>query len=218
MRDTSEEPGTLGSPKQPRQVGRAVVAILGGGVSGAATAFHLARLTSPAELGIVVVEPRAALGCGLAYSTEDTAHRINVPAARMTLIGDAPSHFMDWLAAARIRMSPGTLTLRGDYFPERRVFGDYMRANLAPYVASGAIRHVRASAVATTRRNGRYLVTLSDGSTLGADILVLAMTHPNPRLPRAGSRRRADCTQTPTTTRGSPKSAATLGCSSSGRG
>ena len=60
-----------------------------------------------------------------------------------------------------------------------------MRANLAPYVASGAIRHVRASAVATTRRNGRYLVTLSDGSTLGADILVLAMTHPSPRLPRA---------------------------------
>ena len=100
--------------------GRFVV-ILGGGVSGAATAFHLARLTSPAEVGIVVVEPRATLGSGLAYSTDDPAHRINVPAARMTLIGDVPGHFMDWLATEQILMSPKTLTLRGDYFPERRI-------------------------------------------------------------------------------------------------
>lgn len=183
MRDTRDEPEEKLESWSRRA--RPVVAILGGGVSGAATAFHLAGLTSPGEVEIVVVEPRPALGRGLAYSTDDPTHRVNVPAARMTLIAETPEHFIDWLAAERIRMSPGTLTLRGDYFPERRIFGQYMSAQLEPYLASGAIRHARASAVAVARTDGHYRVTLSDKSAIEADFVVLAMTHPNPRPPRA---------------------------------
>ena len=68
-----------------------------------------------------------------------------------------------------------------------------MSANLAPYVASGTIRHARASAVAVTRGNGGYLITLSDGSALEADILVLAiLTQVRASRTRcAGSRLRA---------------------------
>lgn len=162
---------------------RPVVAILGGGLSGAITAFHLARAIAPGEAEIVVVEPRAALGGGLAYSTDEPAHRINVPASKMTIVSGEPDHFMDWLAAARVEMSPGTLTLRGDFFPERGIFGRYVAAHLAPLLERGDLRHRRTSAVALHRSGARWLVDLADGTTFGADLVVLAMSHPVPALP-----------------------------------
>jgi uncharacterized NAD(P)/FAD-binding protein YdhS len=173
---------------------RPVIAILGGGLSGAATAYHLARALPSGEAEIVVVEPRAMLGRGLAYSTEEATHRINVPAAKMSLIGDDLAHFERWLTQESIALSPGTLTLRGDYFPERRVFGQYVAAQLAPLLALGAVRHRRAAALAVRPAEGRYLVDLSDESSFAADLVVLAMTHPAPAVPWAlrglsGSRR-----------------------------
>lgn len=163
---------------------RPVVAILGGGLSGAATAFHLAHSLAPGTAEIVVVEPRAALGGGLAYSSVEPAHRINVPAAKMTLISAEPGHFVDWLAAERIPLSPGTLTPRGESFPERRIFGRYVAAQLAPLLATGAVRHCRTSAVTAQRDGSRWRIDLADGTGLGADLVVLAMSHPAPAVPQ----------------------------------
>lgn len=61
------------------------IAIIGGGFTGAAVAWNLARKTQPGHVRIVIYEPRARLGGGLAYDTADPAHRINVPADRMSL-------------------------------------------------------------------------------------------------------------------------------------
>ena len=173
---------------------RPVVAILGGGVAGAATAFHLARALRGKRADIVVVEPRPVLGHGLAYSTTDPAHRTNVPASRMSLIREDPGHFMAWLASTRAMLSPGTLTLSGEFYPERQVFGGYVAAQLEPFLADGAIRHLRAAAVSATRAGDRFRIELSDGGVLRADVAVLAMSHPCPALPDelralSGSRR-----------------------------
>lgn len=162
-----------------------VVAILGGGASGAATAFHLARALVRGAAEIVVVEPRGELGHGLAYGTDEPAHRINVPASKMTLIADDIEHFMRWLTGRRIAMSPGTLTPAGDYFPQRRIFGRYFAEQLEPYLADGTIRHHRAAALGVRREGGCYRIALSDGANLDADFLVLAMTHPAPSVPAA---------------------------------
>lgn len=171
-----------------RPARRPVVAILGGGFAGAAAALHLARAGGPATPGavepeIVVIEPREALGHGLAYSTDDPEHRINVPASRMSVLWDEPGHFEAWLAAERTPMSPATATLRGDLFPQRRIFGRYVAAQLAPHLASGAVRHLRAAALAVTPLAAGYRVETSDGGALAADVVVLAMTHPAPGLP-----------------------------------
>jgi len=67
---------------------RPVIAIIGGGVSGTAVAFHLMQY-KPLQPGqLFIFEPRARLGAGLAYDTQDPAHRINVPAAKMSLLPD----------------------------------------------------------------------------------------------------------------------------------
>jgi hydroxyacylglutathione hydrolase len=42
---------------------------------------------------VTIVEPRAALGRGLAYSTSFDEHLLNVPAGKMSALPAEPSHF-----------------------------------------------------------------------------------------------------------------------------
>jgi 2-polyprenyl-6-methoxyphenol hydroxylase-like FAD-dependent oxidoreductase len=72
------------------------VVIIGGGFCGAFCAAELAA-AARGPVAITIVEPRPVLGAGLAYSATDPAHRVNVPAARMTLHPDNPTDFDDWI-------------------------------------------------------------------------------------------------------------------------
>ncbi|WP_436079873.1 FAD/NAD(P)-binding protein [Pararhizobium sp. LjRoot235] len=164
---------------------RPVVAIIGGGVSGAATAFHLAQADQSPPPEIVVFEPRDGLGRGLAYDTAEPAHRINVPAARMSLLTDEPDHFLRWIDDhAATAGDADALRPDGNLFPRRNVFGDYVNAMLQPFIADGAVQHRRA-AVAHLLRNPqqRWCLVDEDGGETLADIVVLATSHPPPVAP-----------------------------------
>ena len=119
------------------------IAIVGGGFSGAAVAFHLARAHTQAD--IVGFEPRARLGGGLAYGGDDPIHRVNVPATRMSIIPEDGEHFARWLAASGALARDNAAQAGGEVYPRRREFGRYVEETLRPWVASGAVRHVRAS-------------------------------------------------------------------------
>jgi uncharacterized NAD(P)/FAD-binding protein YdhS len=71
------------------------VVIVGGGFSGAAVAIHLLRL-APVGVRVTLLEPREVPGAGVAYSTTEPSHRINVPAARMQLAGEEEGAFDRW--------------------------------------------------------------------------------------------------------------------------
>jgi uncharacterized NAD(P)/FAD-binding protein YdhS len=91
-----------------------------------------------------VFEPRESLGKGLAYDTAEPAHRINVPAGRMSLLTDEPDHFLRWIAThSATSGDDDALRPDGALFPRRSVFGDYVNAMLQPLVASGAVQHRR---------------------------------------------------------------------------
>lgn len=162
------------------------VAIIGGGFTGALVAWHLARLEPRAA--ITVIEPRERLGAGLAYSTADPAHRINVPAARMTMRTDIRDELHRWIRARAIPLSPGSEMPDGALYPQRGVVADYVAEALAPHLASGRIRHVRqrASGLVTggLAAGAGFAVALEDGTTLTADQVVIATSHPPPALPR----------------------------------
>src|SRR5260370_33590732 len=71
------------------------IAIIGGGVSGTLTAFHLVRQGTPAR--VILIEQRPDFGLGLAYSTPSLRHLLNVPAGKISALPDQPDHFLHWL-------------------------------------------------------------------------------------------------------------------------
>lgn len=161
-----------------------VVAIIGGGFTGATTAFHLARDRTQA-VRIVVIEPRDRLGQGLAYATADPSHRINVPAARITMDCAEKSGLQNWLNDQARPLSPGSRIPTGEVFVQRGVVADYVGHNLAPHLASGRIVHKRAKAIAALRKGGRFIIACDDDSQIAADLVVIATSHPPPAIPNA---------------------------------
>jgi uncharacterized NAD(P)/FAD-binding protein YdhS len=158
------------------------IAIIGGGFTGAAAAFHLARRAAPG-LQITVYDPRP-LGVGLAYGTDDPAHRLNARAQRMSMIPDAPAHFCDWILATNAcHDDPDAVLPDGRIFPRRAVYGRYVAAQLAPYLAAGAIRHIPARVDRLTRDNETWHLTAAGQPPATADIVILATGHAPPEPP-----------------------------------
>lgn len=162
------------------------VVIVGGGLSGAVAALTLARSGAACMIGIV--EPRPVLGAGVAYSATDPAHRINVPASRMTLFPDDPTHFDRWLRdRGAVDNDPDALWEGGHAFPQRALFGRYV----ADLLAGARIRHHRSRATDIRARPQGFDVRLEDGTSLDATALVLAVSHPPPAVPEPLRRARA---------------------------
>ena len=162
---------------------RPVVAIVGGGYSGAAVAWHLAQHPAARGCIIKVIEPRAELGQGLAYGSSDPDHRLNVPDHRMTLRSDDPLSFQRWLASDQApRLPAGSALLSGEIFAPRMVFGRYMAEQMAPLLAEGRITHLR-DRVQRIERDTGFTLHLAEGAPLRADLVVLAVSHPAPALP-----------------------------------
>lgn len=161
------------------------VAIVGGGFTGAAVATHLA-LRASAPLAVDVIEPRAMLGGGVAYSSLDPAHRTNVAAARMSLFTDDEDHFMRWLGATRaLADDPEAVVGDGRVYPRRRVFGHYVADQLERAARSGraVVRHLRDRAMEILPRRRGWTISLGSGRTVDADLVVLTVSHPPPQPP-----------------------------------
>lgn len=157
------------------------IVIIGGGVSGAALAIHLAR-TVESALRVTVVEPRERLGLGVAYSTREPAHRINVPAARMSLFSEDKTHFERWLKQQpEFREDSAALWRDGNVYPQRGLFGRYIEGVFADVAKSSPVRlrHVWDRAIGLQD----HIVTTATGLALRADVVVLAVSHPPPALP-----------------------------------
>ena len=170
------------------------ITIIGGGFSGAACALHLLRDHPALACELTIVEPRATLGAGLAYSSPAPENRTNVAAARMSVLPEAPSHFHDWLLAeGNPERDPDSAMPDGRLYPARAVFGRYVDEQLAKSRAARpgvAFRHIRRRAHSLAADGAGFRVVLDDGDTLRADAVVLAISHSAPDLPGAlqGSR------------------------------
>jgi uncharacterized NAD(P)/FAD-binding protein YdhS len=168
------------------QNSRFVVAIIGGGFTGAAVAWNLARATPAGSLRILVHEPRSKLGAGLAYDTTDPTHRINVPAERMSLDAADGFDFIDWLREQGRDIADRDAVLPdGRIFPRRADFGDYVAARLAPMLEDKRVEHVRSEVVGVEREGRAWRVRRSDGGSDVVDVVVIATNHPSPAAPKA---------------------------------
>jgi uncharacterized NAD(P)/FAD-binding protein YdhS len=145
------------------------IAIVGGGVSGALTAYHLVRRSVPAR--VVILDPHPQLGLGLAYSTPSRQHLLNVPAGKISALPDQPDHFLRWL-----QMHYDPKITAADFAP-RAVFGQYIQSLLATIQG---IEHLQTAVFDCHVAGAQATLSLADGTTLTADAVVLATGNFNP--------------------------------------
>lgn len=173
---------TIGNDQQARDL--PVIAIVGGGVSGTGVAFHLLQRRSLQAGQLFIFEPRERLGKGLAYDTQDAAHRINVPAAKMSLLPDDIEHFQRWLQERNVLADDeAAVAANGGLFPRRSAFGNYINSMITPFVEDGRLVHVRQGVERIERAGRRWTLVSAAGQRVNADILVIATSHPSPLPP-----------------------------------
>lgn len=113
---------------EQRVPGDAAIAIVGGGASGVLVALQLLRQAT-APLQIVMIEPSAALGEGVAYATARPEHLLNVPAARMSALAELPGDFVAYLQATQACPALDAAQLP-QQFVGRCLYAPYLRARL----------------------------------------------------------------------------------------
>jgi uncharacterized NAD(P)/FAD-binding protein YdhS len=171
------------------------ILIVGGGLSGAMLAAQLMR--RPGRCRVLVIEPRAELGRGVAYSAVELGHTLNGNAARVSLDPDNADDFTQWLTeyieAGGWPESDQQHVPVGELFPPRGIFGLYARQRLADAQALGAlngstVEHVQAEVVDLQTDADAVRLTLSDGRSLQGAFAVLATgVFPAARTPQTRS-------------------------------
>ncbi|MEL1086575.1 FAD/NAD(P)-binding protein [Pseudomonas sp. OB66] len=171
------------------------ILIIGGGLSGTMLAVQLLRL--PGQRRIAIIEPRAELGRGEAYSAVELGHTLNGNAARMSVDPDNPDDLTQWLTA-HIAGGGWPESAEQDVpvselFPPRGLFGVYVQQRLAEARAVGTLQgstveHFCAEVVDLQVDAGSVQLTLSDGQTLRGSQAVLATgMFPAARTPQTHS-------------------------------
>ena len=157
------------------------ITIVGGGFSGTMLSLHLLRHCAPGT-HVRLIERRRQFGPGLAYSTDNPNHLLNVPAGRMSAFADRPTHFLDWLRAQPLQDLGGAMPDNGSFVP-RRLFGRYIRQTLHDALRARSPVHLEllhgnvASVVPAPR--GLQL-NIEGGHTIATDMAVLALGNFSP--------------------------------------
>src|ERR1700750_1511106 len=125
------------------------IAIIGGGGSGALTAFHLFR--QEAQVRVILIDRRPEFGLGLAYSTPSLRHLLNVPAGKISALPDQPDHFLNWL---RRNHDPAATEKT---FAPRAIFGRYIQSLLK---STSPIEQEIATVVDVRKQDSRAVLTL----------------------------------------------------------
>jgi uncharacterized NAD(P)/FAD-binding protein YdhS len=113
---------------------------------------------------------------GVAYSTTEPAHLLNVRAEGMSAIADDSDHFV-----RRFEAEGGNR--RG--FAERRLFGRYLREILGEAVDEGCVSVEQSMAVSARRAAEGWQVELDDGRTVEASAVAIAIGNQDPEPLRA---------------------------------
>lgn len=107
------------------------VAVIGFGFSGLLVTANLVRMAEEPLL-IYIIAPDAEMGWGVAYSTHDVQHLLNVPAGRMGAFAGAPEGFFRWLSSydgAQAMQALGMAASMDEAsFAPRRLYAAYLTA------------------------------------------------------------------------------------------
>jgi len=161
-------------PRPP--LAHSTVAVVGCGAAGALLTIALLREARGRPLHVTIVEPRRRLGRGVAYSTPDPLHLLNVPVDSMSAIAADPKHFLRWAQQRHDGVE------RCDFLP-RQEFGTYLEETLAAAIAEAPAPVTVEVVHDTVARIEPGVAVLSGGGTVAADEFVLALGNGPTRQP-----------------------------------
>ena len=163
------------------------IAIIGGGFSGSMVAAHLLRAAT-FPLDIKLIERNSLLGRGVAYGTYSPYHLLNVPAEQISAFPNNPEHFLRWVQRQKDIIGDFvTSEVTANSFVPRKMYGAYVEAilNEAETTAPDYVHLERITdeAVAIEPENVGATVSLSNGESIQADRIVLALGNFSPADP-----------------------------------
>lgn len=162
------------------------VVVVGGGVSATAFAVQLVRRTQVA-VEITIVEPRAQVGRGLAYSATDPDHRLNAPLDIHWIDPTRPHELREWCESENLlERDRGCWTANGQVFLRRSDLGEYLTEQLKRHATDArtgsTIRHVRDTAMSARLVDDVYRIRTKANQDVEGEVLILATGNPVPAL------------------------------------
>jgi uncharacterized NAD(P)/FAD-binding protein YdhS len=148
------------------------IIIIGGGASGVLMAAQL--LGQASDTSVRIFERSGDIGTGIAYSTQNPNHLLNVRASNMSAFPDKPDHFLNWLTTNTETLSISEWQPQS--FAPRAFYRLYLQNLLQPYLTSEQQRlFIESSEVSDVAiESGRPQVTSSSGERFPADAVIIA--------------------------------------------
>ena len=154
------------------------IAIIGMGASGTTAAiFLLQKLradNSEKQFEIICFEEKNEIGRGLAYSTPKDFHILNMTSKTMSLYGDKPDDFYDWLKADANRQVENW-----EYVP-RHLFGSYLHERFEQAKAAADARvkiNVISEEVIDCQEIADGVIVRTNSSEFKCDEAVICLGH-----------------------------------------
>lgn len=149
---------------------RRTLVLCGDGASAVLLVCALARQAGQG-LSIVIIGRNEQAGHGIAYSTDNPNHLLNVPAARMSADINRPDQFVQWLAARGIAARNWAQS-----FVSRSLYGAYLSELLEGTLKANPdleIRFIRGEVKSLMKKHLGWIVA-HDGGAVNADLVALA--------------------------------------------
>jgi len=150
---------------------RLSIIIIGGGASGVLLAAHLLR-DQDIDLRVTLIEKRADLGRGVAYSARQFDHVLNVAAPNMSAYADDPDHFWRWLKTRGLVHKDNRFA-----FVPRRHYGAYLADVVDGLTDDGRLQVVHGTVTSLTTTNASVEAVLDAGASIVGHVAVLAVGH-----------------------------------------
>src|SRR5688500_1700492 len=156
------------------------IAIIGGGLSGSILLINLLKQQA-SSLKVVLIEKNESLGPGVAYSTQEPLHLLNVPVRKMSLFIDDPDHFFNWFASKGIDVSHNDFVQRG-------LYGKYVEKVLNKAIQEAkkgniTLEIIQDEAMEIAENGNEAIIKLKRGKTITSNVVVLALGNAVPGSP-----------------------------------
>lgn len=163
------------------------VVIIGGGFSGTMLAVNfIKKIAAKKNFQITIIEKTGAFAAGVAFSTNDPFHFLNVQANKMGAFRNEPDHFFKWIQENqdKWRFQIPELVVQPESYLPRRLYAIYLESLFEQAKKEAKNKGIELLCLTrevidvTPTRDSRLLLQLKDSPSITTDAMILATSLP----------------------------------------